>query len=43
VIAALYPASTVAMAAIVLRERIGPMQSVGLALAATAVVLVTVG
>jgi len=43
VIAALYPASTVAMAAIVLRERIGRMQSVGLGLAAIAVVLVTVG
>jgi len=43
VIAALYPASTVAMAAIVLRERIGRVQSLGLGLAAIAVVLVTVG
>ena len=43
VIAALYPASTVAMAAIVLREHIGRVQFLGLALAAIAVVLVTVG
>lgn len=43
VIAALYPASTVAMAAIVLRERIGRMQAAGLGLAVLAVVLVTVG
>ncbi len=43
VIAALYPASTVVMAAVVLRERIGRAQAVGLGLAATAVVLVTVG
>lgn len=42
VIAALYPASTVAMAAIVLREGIGRKQSVGLGLAAIAVVLVTI-
>lgn len=43
VIAALYPASTVAMAALVLRERIGRLQKAGLALAAAAVVLVTIG
>ncbi len=43
VIAALYPASTVAMAAIVLREHIGLVQFLGLGLAATAVVLVTLG
>jgi uncharacterized membrane protein len=43
VIAALYPASTVAMAALVLRERIGRLQKAGLALAAGAVVLVTIG
>jgi len=43
VIAALYPASTVAMAAIVLRERIGLVQFLGLGLAAIAVVLVTIG
>lgn len=43
VITALYPASTVAMAALVLRERIGRVQKAGLALAAAAVVLVTIG
>ncbi|TCK25217.1 DMT family transporter [Pseudonocardia endophytica] len=43
VIAALYPAVTVAMAAAVLRERIGRLQAVGLLLAAATVVLVTVG
>lgn len=43
VITALYPASTVLMAALVLRESIGRMQSVGLGLAAAAVVLVTIG
>jgi drug/metabolite transporter (DMT)-like permease len=43
VIAALYPASTVAMAAVVLRERIDRLQIAGLALAATAVVLITIG
>lgn len=43
VIAALYPATTITMAAIVLREKIGTRQSVGLGLAATAIVLVTTG
>lgn len=42
-IAALYPATTVAMAATFLGETIGRLQSAGLALAATAVVLVAVG
>jgi uncharacterized membrane protein len=43
VIAALYPPSWVGLAAVVLRENIGRVQSVGLGLAAIAVVLVTVG
>lgn len=43
VIAALYPAITVVMAAIGLRERLGRLQSVGLALAVVSVVLVTLG
>jgi drug/metabolite transporter (DMT)-like permease len=43
VIASLYPASTVAMAAIFLGERLGRLQIVGLAFAAVAVVLITVG
>ncbi|HYC81475.1 MAG TPA: EamA family transporter [Solirubrobacterales bacterium] len=43
VIASLYPASTVAMAAIFLGERIGRLQVLGLAFAAAAVVLITVG
>lgn len=43
VIAALYPAVTVAMAAAVLRERIGRLQALGLVLAAATVVLVTIG
>lgn len=43
VIAALYPAVTVAMAAVLLRERLGRVQSLGLALAVIAVVLVTIG
>lgn len=43
VIAALYPATTITMAAIVLREKIGKHQSVGLGLAAAAIVLITIG
>ena len=41
VITALYPAATVLLAAAVLRERTGTLQRAGLALAATAIVLVT--
>lgn len=43
VIASLYPASTVVLAALVLREKIHPNQAIGLALAATAVALVAMG
>jgi drug/metabolite transporter (DMT)-like permease len=43
VIAALYPASTILMAAVVLREKIGRRQSVGLGMATIAIVLVTIG
>lgn len=43
VIASLYPASTVVLAALVLREKIHPNQATGLALAATAVALVAMG
>lgn len=43
VISALYPASTVVLATIVLRERIHAWQAVGLALAAAAVTLVALG
>lgn len=43
VIASLYPASTVAMAAVFLGERIGRLQVVGLVFAAAAVVLITLG
>lgn len=43
VIAALYPATTILMAAVLLRERIGGLQAVGLGMAATAIALVTVG
>lgn len=43
VISALYPATTILMAAVLLHERIGRLQAVGLGLAATAIALVTVG
>ncbi len=43
VIAALYPAGTVLLATIVLREKIQPWQGVGLGLAAAAVSLVAIG
>lgn len=43
VIAALYPAATIIMAALVLREKLGTRQSLGLALAASAIVLVSIG
>lgn len=43
VIAALYPAGTVVLATVLLRERIHPWQGVGLALAAVAVSLVALG
>jgi drug/metabolite transporter (DMT)-like permease len=43
VIASLYPAGTIAMAALFLEERIGRLQIVGLVLAAVAVVLITIG
>ncbi len=43
VISALYPASTVVLAALVLKERIHAWQGVGLALAAAAVTLVALG
>ncbi|MGD9734187.1 MAG: EamA family transporter [Solirubrobacterales bacterium] len=43
VIASLYPASTVALAAVFLGERLGRLQIVGLAIAAAAVTLVSIG
>jgi drug/metabolite transporter (DMT)-like permease len=42
VLASLYPASTVVLAWIVLRERFAPMQRVGLVLAVPAVVLMAI-
>ncbi len=39
VLTALYPAGTIVLAAIVLKERIAPVQLVGLALAITAAAL----
>lgn len=43
VISSLYPATTVVLATLLLREKILPWQAVGLALAATAVTLVALG
>ena len=43
VIASLYPAATVAMAAILLNERLGRLQIAGLGFAAVAVVLISIG
>ena len=43
VVASLYPVVTVLLAAMLLRERIGRAQGVGLALAATAITLIASG
>ncbi len=43
VIMAMYPASTVGLARVVLGERIGPIQILGLVLGAGAIVLIVLG